>query len=438
MNRITLGFGAFVAMLLLTEAYPIFGTKRYHRASSIPLQLNPIPIYTAVPQYYDYSPYEAQYQAYGLPIYHGEYKPTQYYYAQGPSYSYYDDRGEDAPNPMDHLHEEMLQEDERERFHENSLPIGQETWYAEPAARQPDSLANANAAFLRNLIAYNSQMNAAAAAPEQNDDGEFEEYSDFSDGGGYFDSPQVDTYSGNFNPYEASQRLNGNLHEDEDDDVQELKHLAYEKEHQNPHATIHKSLPTKHQPAPVQDSWRHGNEAAFHQYDSDPEYEDEWINWDSKRSVLPIKQKDVGSILAFSDRKPSNLVAKHKEGSTVAPPVVTPNAKEGKSGQKEVVLPRPATPVNQPFTASAMKYLKQQADVASSPKEENSKDTTKRSPGKGKQSVYDTIKHLIAMEHSLEESAQKEQQQLNRLKKRFVTNEESLVQQLDGLKRMAA
>uniref|UniRef100_A0A1B0DHZ2 Uncharacterized protein n=1 Tax=Phlebotomus papatasi TaxID=29031 RepID=A0A1B0DHZ2_PHLPP len=426
MNRITVGFSV-LAMLLLTEAYPIFGTKRYHRASSIPLQLSPIPIYTAVPQYYDYSPYEAQYQAYGLPIYHGEYKPTQYYYAQGPSYSYYDDRGEESGNPMDHLHEEMLQEEERDRFHENSLPIGQETWYAEPAARQ-DSLANANAAFLRNLIAYNQQLNAAS--PDQNDEGEFEEYSDFSDAGGYFDSPQMDTY--NYNPYEGNQRLNGNMREDDDDDVQELKHLAYEKEHQNPHASIHKTMPSlpKHQPV-AQDSWHQGNEASFHQYDSDPEYEDEWINWDSKRSVLPVKE--VGPIVAFSDRKPLNLVTKHKQEEVTVAPAVTPKEVKG-SGQKEVVLPRPATPVHQPFTASAMKFLKQQSDTA--PKEDP-KDAQKRTPGKGKQSVYDTIKHLIAMEHSLEENAQKEQQQLNRLKKRFVTNEESLAQQLDGLKRMA-
>ncbi|XP_059613137.1 uncharacterized protein LOC132259493 [Phlebotomus argentipes] len=420
MNRITVGFGVLVTMLLLTEAYPIFGTKRYHRASSIPLQLSPIPIYTAVPQYYDYSPYEAQYQAFGLPIYHGEYKPTQYYYAQGPSYSYYDDRGDDTPNPMDHLHEEMLQEEERDRFHENSLPIGQETWYAEPAGRQ-DSLANANAAFLRNLIAYNRQINAAADQPEE---GEFEEYSEFSDGGGYFDSPQMETY--NYNPYEASQRQNAR--EDEDDDVQELKHLAYEKEHSNPQTTIHKSAP-KHQPA-VQDTWNRGNDASFHQYEPDPEYDDEWINWDSKRSVQD------GSILAFSDRKPSNLVPKHKEEASTVTPAVTVKAKEVKgNGQKEVVLPRPATPVHQPFTASAMKFLQQQGDVAA---KEEPKDAEKRTTGKGKQSVYDTIKHLIAMEHSLEENAQKEQQQLNRLKKRFVTNEEGLVQQLDGLKRMAS
>ncbi|GAB0097613.1 hypothetical protein DMENIID0001_132730 [Sergentomyia squamirostris] len=423
MNRMTLRFGVLVTMLLLAEAYPIFGTKRYHRASNIPLQLSPVPIYTAaIPQYYDYSPYDAQYQSYGLPIYHGEYKPTPYYYAQGPSYGYYDDRGEDAPNPMDHLHEEMLQEDQRERFHENSLPIGQETWYAEPSAKQ-DSLANANAAFLRNLIAYNRQINAAA---EQPDDSEFEEYGEFADNpAGYYETPQ-DTY---YNPYEPPQKLNGNLREDDDDDVRELKHLAYERDHQHHHQT-------PQQDVAVQEPWFRGNDASIHQYEAEPEYDDdEWINWDSKRSVLNVKQKGIDSILSITDRKPSNLVPKHKGNEDV-----TKSPVEGKeivvkgNGQKEVVLPRPATPVHQPFAPSAMKFIHQQQEAAVVTQEpkDSPKDAQKRTPGKGKQSVYDTIQHLMAMEHRLEE---KEQQQLNRLKKRFAPNDPSLVKQLKGLKK---
>ncbi|XP_050083677.1 GATA zinc finger domain-containing protein 10-like [Anopheles aquasalis] len=99
------------------------------------------------PQHRRYQRNNERYTSYGLPTYRGEYKPTPYYYAHGPSYSYTDDH--ESSNPLDDLHEEMLQEDERERALDY-YPVGQEQWYESPS--RPDS------AFLRNLILYNQQL----------------------------------------------------------------------------------------------------------------------------------------------------------------------------------------------------------------------------------------------------------------------------------------
>jgi hypothetical protein len=79
-----------------------------------------------------------------------------YYYGDGHQrvgYGYYGyDEGSD---PVYDLQEEIQQEEEREE-REESLPIGQETWFegGGVSQRQPqgDSLADVNAAFLQNLI----------------------------------------------------------------------------------------------------------------------------------------------------------------------------------------------------------------------------------------------------------------------------------------------
>lgn len=111
----------------------MFGTKRFQRTPQYqvppPAQYQ-YPQYQA-PQYYNgpdpyggadaesayYYPsprHEMTGNMFGLPTYHGDYKPTPYYYAHGPSYSYTDDRDINS-NPMDDLHEEMLQEDAMDR-----------------------------------------------------------------------------------------------------------------------------------------------------------------------------------------------------------------------------------------------------------------------------------------------------------------------------------
>ncbi|XP_052864214.1 uncharacterized protein LOC128270831 [Anopheles cruzii] len=188
-------------------SYPVFGTKRYTRGNVIPApgggQALALPVYHHLPasaryyepqvppQYFPFAPYQPtadyyddlgyyggsdgagsfyyrppppqalppqlphrryqrnneRYTSYGLPTYRGEYKPTPYYYSHGPSYSYSDEH--ESSNPLDDLHEEMLQEDERERARDY-YPVGQEQWYESPS--RPDST------FLRNLILYNQQL----------------------------------------------------------------------------------------------------------------------------------------------------------------------------------------------------------------------------------------------------------------------------------------
>lgn len=227
----------------LSLTYPVFGTKRYHRANFVaPGDIQALPMYPSVPQYFDnsykpqylaipssqlpsssaypmqmpsspngflddsnyyYLPHPEQYR-YGLPTYHGEYKPTPYYYAPGPSYSYSDDRLEIA-NPLDDLHEEIMHEDERDRVNKDIMSpiIGQETWYQNPS-RASDSLANTNAAFIRNLILYNNRLNnmhearkhPGAQLPQQLQQmvspnehmGEYDDYEE-TDSGDWYNSP---------------------------------------------------------------------------------------------------------------------------------------------------------------------------------------------------------------------------------------------------------
>lgn len=88
---------------------------------------------------------------YGKPTYHGEYKPTRYYYARAPNYNYNDDHAE-LENPLDNLHEEMLQEDQRDR--QRQMPVGQSQWLQNTG--QPHSLTDN---FIKNLMLYNDGYN---------------------------------------------------------------------------------------------------------------------------------------------------------------------------------------------------------------------------------------------------------------------------------------
>lgn len=282
--------------------FPVFGTKRYARSNLVPSSEYggqsgglPLPVYhvpsaryydTQVPpQYFPFAPYQPassdyyddagyygdaaksyyyvpqppqhrryqrnneRYTSYGLPTYRGEYKPTPYYYAPGPSYSYSDDH--ESSNPLDDLHEEMLQEDERERARDY-YPVGQEQWYESPS--RPDS------AFLRNLILYNHQLQslgggrtAKQLAPlDASNEEDFEEYED-PEADYEYDAPAVDprpsygNYFGNGYPggdasYAPSGSSSGsrntfsqlnsfrnsmaaNQIDEDDEEVQELKSL---------------------------------------------------------------------------------------------------------------------------------------------------------------------------------------------------------------------
>lgn len=395
---ITLSLVAVLIAPITSFSYPVFGTKRYHRAVNSkgimpvyntpyydePIPAQAYPRYPADSNYYYLPRRESQY--YGLPTYRGEYKPTQYYYAHSPSYSYYDDRSEQA-NPLDDLHEEMLQEDQRERQRDYS--IGQETWYENPAqqAAKQDKLTNV---FLKNLIAYNNkQMNQEPEWNSQN--GEFDD--DYNDGtdAEYYDQGVNNNL--NIRKYSNHQLHQNDFKDNEDKDVMDLNSLAepsYNKE----------SISQSNYPDYQQDL---GNT-----YEEDPAYEDDdtWINWSSKRSGNSA-DRQIG-LATFSDRKPSTEQHLHKpivsvpttKKSQPKPSADVPTTQQSVSskgvkvlgsGQKEIVLPRPATPVRTPFSEPLMEMLTH-----------NSIQDKRQAQIKPPSTVYDTIRQLLAMEHDLD------------------------------------
>lgn len=408
---IILSLVAVLIAPITSFSYPVFGTKRYHRAIKMPVYNTPyynepIPA-QAYPQYpsdsnnnYYYLPRrESQY--YGLPTYRGEYnKPTQYYYAHSPSYSYYDDRTEQA-NPLDDLHEEMLQEDQRERQRDYS--IGQETWYESPAAKQ-DRLTNV---FLKNLIAYNNkQLNRES-------DGQSGDFDDDYDVEGndaeYYDQGSnnnfnVRKYSAHQQPQQQQQQQHqqyhqGDFNDHEDKDVMDLNSLAQKSYNKEPIS---------------QTNYADYQQDLGNAYEEEPEYDDDaWINWSSKRSVNTA-DKPIG-LATFSDRKPSVEQHLHKpivsvsatkpkspsttsaDGTTTTT-TTTQQSDHSKSvkvlgnGQKEIVLPRPATPVRTPFSEPIMEMLTHNA--IQDKRQVNAKSKTPST-------VYDTIRQLVAMEHDL-------------------------------------
>lgn len=508
--------------------YPVFGTKRFTRANLLPSSEYSsslsMPVYT-VPQqqqqyydsqpqympqyassdYYDDSGYygagsnsyyyvppvvhrrhqrHERYPSFGLPTYRGEYKPTPYYYAHAPSYSFSDDR--ESNNPLDDLHEEMLQEDERERARE-FMPVGTEQWYENLPPRQaPDST------FLRNLIMYNQQMNALRNKQQPESTEEYDEYEEsepeYYDSTAYVDN-RNNNYNAFVNPYTGSSntpisnpassrntfnKINSlrnsmakNAVED-DEEVQELKSLIHQQKssrlqqqqllQQQP---LQQQQPQQYQvltPSPLQDikqqqqrsvsndysqfsvldtlqqdspqpqpQQQQQQQQQYGNYEYENEYDDSWSHWDRKRNVQPKKVTPTST--------PSTSTT-----TTSPKPIV--EIIHGHNGQKEVVLPRPASPVRNPFANLGALHKAQKAPSSSS-----SANVVAAAPSAGKinkpGSVYDTIKKIINMQQNLEDAELSHQldsqkhQGSGRLQKRFVASAESLVQQLDGLKRTA-
>lgn len=484
-NKMTSQINMLVSITILSQlinvicavaaGYPVFGTKRYHRANVLSpatvQQMGPMPVYQAVPQYYDATGYEptyvaapysgddssyyyypthhspnthSSYRTYGMPTYHGEYKPQPYYYAHGPTYSYYDDHI-DTGNPLDDLHEEMLQEDERER-QRDMQPFGQETWYDNIPQRPSDSMANVNAAFLRNLIAYNQQMNKESEmVPEVND--EFEDYLGDEE---VYDEPQY--YQNAEELHQPRQKQNyyseyqqPNHHQvDENQQFHEQQYEQYQQQQQLQEQQHQEQLQqqSQHQNSKLNDvddaevralknlahkshKSQHNNhfQSSLPEYDnkydsSESDYNDDsWINWDKKRSIIPSK-KDL-SILSFSDRKfyknkhidvtstPKPLSVKTTTAKVIEKTTTTTHVPKVQNipkkvttsddleaalkklpGQKEVVLPRPALPARHPFAINTIDGVEKSTST--------SVEDDKRA---AKDSVYDTLKQLLALEH---------------------------------------
>ncbi|XP_053696838.1 uncharacterized protein LOC128744089 [Sabethes cyaneus] len=505
--------------------YPVFGTKRYTRANLLPpsnygSSLS-MPAYPIVPQYYESPPQytmampsysmnpssadyyddsgyynsnyyyvppvhrrhqrQDRYPSYGLPTYRGEYKPTPYYYAHAPSYSYSDDR--ESNNPLDDLHEEMLQEDERERARDY-MPVGQEQWYESPARHSADST------FLRNLIMYNKQMNSL----RNNQPDSAEEYDEYDVGEpDYYDAPYADngnSYSSYINPYNnANSDSRSTLSKitslrnsmaknalEDDEEVQELKSLIHQqknsrvaqqpqlhqpqfqqsfKQYQDEPSTSDPILDTKQQQqrSMSSDYQQYGNtdnwqqdSPSYSSYDYENEYDDNnWSHWDRKRNVQP--KKVAFPMFPFTSAPTTAAPTVAPSMAVTVAPLLTTSAKppsqaqtQTHNGQKEVAVPRPAAPVRNPF--ANLNALQKQ------PKGHHPAGTVVNGVAQAKpvkvkpSSVYDTIKKIIDMQQNLEGAElalqlDNQKHQDSRVQKRFVTNEESLVQQLDGLKRTA-
>ncbi|EDS33873.1 conserved hypothetical protein [Culex quinquefasciatus] len=515
--------------------YPVFGTKRYTRANLLPPSEYggslSLPVYSPIipqqqqqqqqqQQYYDSQPqYMPQYAAsdyyddsgyyggntnnyyyvppvvhrrhqrhdrypsFGLPTYRGEYKPTPYYYAHAPSYSYSDDR--ESNNPLDDLHEEMLQEDERERAREY-MPVGTEQWYENlPPRHAPDST------FLRNLIMYNQQMNALRNKQQLESAEEYDEYEDsepeyYDLNPSYVDNRNnynafVNPYTGSSNtPVSSSSSSSSNTFNkinslrnsmaknavEDDEEVQELKSLIHQQknsrlQHQQPQPQQQQYQ--VHTPNPMQDIKQQQQRSVandysqfgmdlfqqdspqqqqqpqqYNNYEYDNEYDDSWSHWDRKRNVQPKK------VTPTTTTTTTTTTASPSTSTTTTPkPIV--EIIHGRNGQKEVVLPRPASPVRNPFANVNLGKLHKAQKPAAAGSDAN---VIAAAPPAGKTaakpgSVYDTIKKIINMQQNVEDAELSHQldsqkhQGSGRLQKRFVASAESLVQQLDGLKRTA-
>jgi len=248
-------------------AYPVFGTKSYGRSTGLPHRGSTWG-FPASPPLQAYQHTQTQY---GLGVssapnyyatdavlnypYTQDYPDNDYYYAQEPStfgtYPYYpagssvtngnmkysvyqpvspyyygDGRQrlgygyygyDEASDPVYDLQEEIQQEEEREQ-REESLPIGQETWFegGTVSQRQPqgDNIADINAAFLQNLIA--SQMYNDASSGHVMRHPPYSSYSVADDGNQdswVYDTSRIGNYE--------------NSEEDvEDENVRELKSLV--------------------------------------------------------------------------------------------------------------------------------------------------------------------------------------------------------------------
>lgn len=379
-------------------AYPVFGTKRYGRTAPIHnwAMSNPVqfPSYYYLPRthyplnYYDaMSPYAQEYtdeyyypqENLNYPVYYpvrgpkyDYYQPLPYYYdgRHYPRYNYYED------DPVDDLQEEIQQEEEREQ-REEALPVGQETWYENDDNQNDDSMDDINAAFLQNLMIYNDAMSNK----------------------NYDYQPD---YLQNYN--EDVLNWNDDVNKKyEDEDVKELKMLAGKPKKQR--------NKNKNKYNEAEERIKLFDKAAkkTSKNSKDPNNSEAWINWSTKRqntmknTIDPIanlayKKQELSehgplvfkdNAMAFSTRKQNTINHNLFPSSTISPITskAPENHKDTKGGQKEVVLIRPATPVRRPFSEPVMELLAKQ-----------NQQERKRTP-----SVYDTIKHLLEMEKSLEE-----------------------------------
>lgn len=314
--------------------------------------------------YYYYPSPDYQTPLYGIPTYRGDYQPKPYFFAQ-PSYSSSDDHLE-ATNPLDYLHEEILQENERERSMNN-------------------------AAFMQNLAVYNKQLDSLHARQQQiqqmqdlyglkstydpdDYDVEVETPNDWYDQTSIVVDPNnFDNYGNDYRMPQAS-AYQSRPSDYDDEMVKELRDLT--KQSRKSPAPKSSKLSSYSNQDWQSDMPAEEDDVIDQDYEED---DDTWINWGAKRNIQP-KKDTVKQLTATS-----------------TPPTTTAGSKliaKLRKGQKEVVLPRPAVPVRKPFTEPIMKMMKA-----------NSKNSGEADGKLGKSEatppIYKTIKQIIDMEQNL-------------------------------------
>lgn len=296
---------------------------------------------------------------YGKPTYHGEYKPTRYYYARAPSYNYYNDHPE-STNPLDDLHEEMLQED---HIRQRNSPTGKANWFQNTG--QPKSLTSN---FMKNLMLYNNGMNTEDNTQpiEMNNAYEDEEvenpyFNDLSNQNtepiDYFDPLKFQTHQLNHYDSSSSNKPNYYNHEnrkedenhmanknrkqydykdaDSHEDKEEKDLESLRKTHKNSWNTQDSDDDDEDDVAAVKqlvndastaDKSKHEdvyNGGYDNGYDTGFDYdEDEWINWNRKRS-LPQKQLRPLKALEYELTKALHQQADTSKVSTTSMPTTS-------------------------------------------------------------------------------------------------------------------
>ncbi|GFG36281.1 hypothetical protein Cfor_00813 [Coptotermes formosanus] len=482
-------------------AYPVFGTKSYGRSTGLPHRVStwgfpappPLQPYqhsqthyglgiSSAPNYYaadsvvsypytqdypdnDYYYYAQEPSTFGnYPYYptgtsvtngnmkYSAYQPlSPYYYADGRQrmgYGYYG--YDETRDPVYDLQEEIQQEEEREQ-REETLPIGQETWFEggsdSQRQTQGDNMADINAAFLQNLIM--SQMYNDANSGHVQRHPPYSSYSVTEDGNQdswVYDTSRTDNYE-------------NNEEELEDEDVRELKSLVkknrsgeFEDHSGNGQNKWHSTIPSK-QNDQDQTWYTHSSEMVnayrpdyyepiWFPTENGPWFENNWgTSMSYKRSNEPLYQSirsynkkqesskygpwiPKGNI-NFSDRKGNGITA-----SASGPKIAKIHHEEHNADRARKVKTTPTDKFPVHFTTSTP--IPTTSAVTSSPDKGTSTSPTESESRRGQKevallrppapariplteqpvdkmlthsrpnahhgsSVYDTIKHLLGM-----------------------------------------
>lgn len=442
--------------------YQIFGTKRFNRgvgsqrADMVPQHLVKQPVYEdgyLTNNGYYYYPHH-EYHAYGMPTYHGEYKPKAYYYSAGPSYNYYNDR-EPVSNPLDDLHEEILQENEQERQSDLlQRDDYDDDYYIDPNEKIHDQETTNN--FLRNMMEYNRQNEKQQRmqqlhyrqrdqydqVPVHRDEDYFSEMDvnpddyqyepqgeDNFDLQKYWDAELQSMNNNNNNNNKAAstneyhhRREPDNLHQSNNDqDVEDLKSLSkhepeyyeedYKKRYHNKEKLVHANSWTN-QKTSVPDLKPKPKE--FEDDYSPVDYDDgSWINWDRKRSSLrsQSRMRNLNKRVPPMTHRKENVL----ETQTSEPVSVRSSTTEASItayGQKEKY------PMDESYAASILDQKNE---------ERANKNFSKNAKAMEK-NIYETIKKMITIEQDLKKNGSK-------MQKRNINDAGSVVKQLDSLKK---